>query len=276
MAHSEAATVAAIRECRDQVVATCTPLSTARWHLPTALPGWDVQDVVAHLGSLDGFLLGRTEPSRRADAPAAPAAPWVRNPLGELNEALVDRRRSWSPGQVLDEFGETTELRLRQLEALSEADLEVEVPAPGGGRVPQRRFLGIRLWDFVIHEFDIAEALGEEPRVDSPGATRVLDEMTFLLPRALGKAHAADGTTLLIELGAPGRVMGARVAGGRALLTDLAAEEAALHLRASPAAFLRVATGRKDPATAIAEGELVVSGDPHLAATVLAGFNVVP
>jgi uncharacterized protein (TIGR03083 family) len=273
MAHSEAATVAAIRECRDQIASMCSPLSVSQWKAPTALPGWDVQDVVAHLGSLDGLLLGRAEPPHDG---VAPASPWVRNPLGELNEALVDRRRAWSPAEVLAEFRETSELRLQHLEALTEADLEVDVAAPSGGTVPQRRFLGIRLWDFVVHELDIAEALGDEARVDSPGATRVLDEMTFLLPRALGKARAAEGTAVLIEFDTPGRVMAARVVNGRAVLADVAAEEAALHLRASPAAFLRVATGRQDPASAVEGGGVAVTGDPHLAVAVLMGFNVVP
>lgn len=273
MGHSEAATLAALRECRDQVVALCTPLDEVQWHAATALPGWDVQDVVAHLGSLEGMLLGRAEP----ETPGA-VREWthVRNPLGQLNEAMVDRRRAWSAAEVFDEFRETSELRLEQLGGLSEDDLDAAVPAPDGSTVPQRRFLGIRLWDYVLHEMDIADALGREPRVESPGAEQVLSEMAFLLPRALGRSGATEGTTVRIDLGPPGRTMAARIENGRGVAADVATGEAALHLRASPAAFLRVATGRRPAADAVESGDVEVTGVGALAAAVLKRFNVIP
>jgi putative sterol carrier protein len=57
---------------------------------------------------------------------------------------------------------------------------------------------------------------------------------------------------------------------------DAIAGEATLHLRASPGVFLRVGSGRRQPAEAIACGAVHVDGDPGLAAAVLAALNVVP
>ena len=81
MTNSEAATIEAIAGCCARIEAMCTAIDEAGWHRPTALPGWDIQDVVAHLGSLDAMLLGRYEEHHEP-----PAAEHVRNPLGALNE----------------------------------------------------------------------------------------------------------------------------------------------------------------------------------------------
>lgn len=272
MADSQETTIDAISGCCARIDAMCADLDEDGWHRPTALPGWDVQDVVAHLGSVEGMLLGREEP---AHDPAA--AGHVRNRLGALNERLVDRRRSWSGAEVLDEFRETTALRLDQLEGLDEAALDRHVPAPTGGTVPQRAFVGIRLWDFLVHEMDIAEALGIEPDVTSPAAVRVLDEMLLLLPRAVAKGGAADRAVVALTVAGPmRRVVAIRMDGGRAGATDLPEGRATLHLRALPSVLLRVGSGRRAPEAAVSAGDVEVDGDRDLAVRILARVNVVP
>ncbi len=274
MANSQAPTIDAIAGCCARIDAMCAGLDEAGWHRPTALPAWDVKDVVAHLGSLEAMLLGREEP---AHEPAGIAH--VRNPLGHLNERMVDRRRSWSGADVLAEFRETTGLRLEQLRNLDEAALADEVPSPRGGVVGQGDFIAIRLWDYVVHELDIGEALGldQEAAVDTPSARRVLDEMLMLLPRGAGKGGVAEGETVVLDIGPPlPRCTAAIVQAGRGVPADPAAGEATLHLRASPAVFLRVASGRRDGATAIACCEVVVDGDAELAARILTAMNVIP
>ncbi len=59
MPNSQAATIDAIAGCCARIEAMCAELDEAGWHQATALPGWDVQDVVAHLGSLEAMFLGR-------------------------------------------------------------------------------------------------------------------------------------------------------------------------------------------------------------------------
>jgi uncharacterized protein (TIGR03083 family) len=272
MTNSEATTIDAIAGCCARIEAMCAALDEAAWHRPTALPGWDIQDVVAHLGSLDAMLLGRYEEDHQP-----PAAEHVRNPLGALNERLVDRRRGWPGAAVLAEFREVTAQRLVQLRALDENQLAEEVPSPRGGTIPQRRFLGVRLWDFVVHDMDITEALGLPLAVDNPASQRVLDEMLSLLPRAVARAGIAEGDVVSVEITEPRpRSASAVVREGRGQAVDAAAEEAALHLRASPTAFLRVGSGRRAPAEAIAAGVIEVDGDTGAAASVLAAINVVP
>lgn len=273
MANSASGTIDAIEGSRDRIAGVCAGLDAAGWHRATPLPVWDVQDVVAHLASLEGVLLGRAEPAHEAAEVGH-----ARNPLGVFNEHLVDRRRSWTGAQVLEEFREVTDRRLQDLRDLDEGGLDVEVLAPNGRMVPLRDFLGIRVWDYFVHELDIAVALGLPLPIDTPAGRRVLDELLGLAPRALAKAGAADGTVLVIELGGPlPRVAAARVDAGRGSAIDpAAAGEAALHLRASPAAFLLTATGRRAPEEAIEAGDVNVAGDGELARHVLARLNVLP
>ncbi len=272
MSNSEAATIDAIAGCCARIEAMCAALDEAGWHRPTALPGWDVQDVVAHLGSLEAMFLGRDEEHHQP-----PAAEHVRNPLGALNERLVDRRRGWPGAAVLAEFREVTALRLTQLRALDENQLAEEVPSPRGGVIPQGRFLGVRLWDFEVHDMDITEALGLPLAVDNPASQRVLDEMLSLLPRAVAKGGIAEGDVVTVEITEPlPRSASAVVREGRGHVVDAAVGEAALHLRASPTAFLRVGSGRRPPAEAIAAGVIEVDGDAAAAAALLTAINVVP
>jgi uncharacterized protein (TIGR03083 family) len=274
MPNSQAATIDAIAGCRARIDAMCAGLDEAGWHRPTALPGWDVKDVVAHLGSLDAMLLGREEP---AHEPAV--TDHVRNPLGQLNERLVDRRRAWSGADVLAEFRETTGLRLEQLAGLDEAGLAQEVPSPRGGLVPLGSFIGTRLWDYTVHEMDIAEALGLDldAAVDTSSGRRVLDEMLMLLPRGVAKGGGPEDCAVALHVGPPlPRSAAARVEGGRGVPAEIQAGEATLHLRASPAVFMRVATGRRDATAAIASGDVAVEGDAGLAAAILTAINVIP
>jgi uncharacterized protein (TIGR03083 family) len=272
MANSQAATIDLIAGCCARIEAVCAGLDDAGWHRPTALPVWDVQDVVAHLGSLDAMFLGRDEP------PHQPAVmDHVRNPLGVLNERLVDRRRSWSGAEVLDEFREVTALRLDALRALDEEALAREVPSPRGGTMAQSDLLGMRLWDYFVHETDIYEALGLVLPVDTLAGRRVLDEMLSLLPRAVARGGVPEGGLVVVELTDPVSTSAvAEVRDGRGRSLDTIAGEATLHLRASPGVFLRVGSGRRQPAEAITCGAVHVDGDPGLAAAVLAALNVVP
>jgi uncharacterized protein (TIGR03083 family) len=274
MPNSQAPTIEAIAGCCARIEAMCAGLDEEGWHRATALPAWDVKDVVAHLSSLEAMFLGRDEP---AHEPAV--TDHVRNPLGELNERLVDRRRAWSAAQVLAEFAEATSQRIDQLVAMDEAELAQEVPSPRGGVVPLGSFLGTRLWDYVVHELDIAEALGLdlEARVDTPSGRRVLDEMLLLLPRGAAKGGVPEAATVALQIGPPlPRSAAAKVEAGRGVPADPDTGEATLHLRASPAVFMRIGTGRADAAAAIAGGAVRVDGDTELGARVLTAINVIP
>jgi uncharacterized protein (TIGR03083 family) len=74
-------------------------LDDDRWPRPTDLPGWSVQDVVAHLASVEGeLLLGEPPP------PLASFGEHVRGDFGRHMERGVAARRDRPPGEVVDEL----------------------------------------------------------------------------------------------------------------------------------------------------------------------------
>src|SRR5690625_1492910 len=61
------------------------------WTAQTALPGWTVRDVVAHVAGTEHMLSG--EPVPDVELPES-AREYVHNPIGELNEKFVQEKRS--------------------------------------------------------------------------------------------------------------------------------------------------------------------------------------
>jgi hypothetical protein len=71
-----------------------TPLSQAEWDAPTALPGWTVGDIVAHVGWIEGMLIGEFDPPHEPDWSTLPHAI---TDFGKITEVPVDLRRH-APG----------------------------------------------------------------------------------------------------------------------------------------------------------------------------------
>ena len=67
----------------------CRLLAPEEWDTDTDCPGWTVRDQVAHIIGTESMLLGRPSPP-----PAPTGLPYVVNPIGEMNEAWVNARRT--------------------------------------------------------------------------------------------------------------------------------------------------------------------------------------
>ena len=74
-------------------------LDDADWARPTPLPGWRVQDVVAHVIGTESMLLGDPAPEVEVTA-----ADHVRNDIGRFNEAWVVSMADLAPAEVLAAF----------------------------------------------------------------------------------------------------------------------------------------------------------------------------
>ncbi len=92
------------------VVDACQDLDEAQWALPTDCPGWSVQDQLSHLVGIEHTLLGDPAPK-----PVSQVPPYVKNPIGEMNEAWVEPHRELSGPEVLAEFVDVTDRRLAAL-----------------------------------------------------------------------------------------------------------------------------------------------------------------
>ena len=169
---------------------------------PTALPGWSVRDLVAHLVGLSRVVLGEPVPTH-----VGPWPEYVKNPLGELNEAFVAAYRRAPTSEVLSDFREVNRRALDALRGLDDAGWEKVGWSPEGDR-PHHRFQETRIVDSWIHYQDVRDALGEPREDHGIGDEIVLNRFEAALPYVVGKKVApGDGTLIRLNLtGAHGAV----------------------------------------------------------------------
>ena len=238
------------------------------WTAATALPGWTVRDIVAHIAGTEHMLAG--EPVPDIELPES-AREYVHNPIGELNEKFVQEARSLAVEDAFSDFREVVAERTEQLAELSGVDLEAETDSPVG-RVPYRRFMGVRVFDCWVHEDDIRQALGMKHHLGGDTGRFAVEEIVRALPRIVGNgAGAPDGSRVRF------RVVGEDdadlplvtdvVVDGRARLADVDdAARPTVELVFDTATFVRATTGR---ITAEPGHGVEVTGDEDLGRAIL-------
>lgn len=182
----------------------CTPLDLCaglvdeQWHAPTPCPGWDVADVVAHMGDVDGFLTGQPRPDRQPDWDRLPH---VRNDVGRFTETGVDARRGAPPEQLLAELRELAAARRAQLDALP---VDAEVLSPFGRPTTLERLIRMRTFDLWAHEQDIRAALGLDGGWDTDGAVVSYQQMTRALLALWPQVGAPERAVVHLRVTGPG------------------------------------------------------------------------
>jgi uncharacterized protein (TIGR03083 family) len=247
----------------------CTGLSEEQWKMPTDLPGWSVQDNLAHISAIESSILGRPAPDH-----TPPEYDHVKNEVGQRNEVWVDARRSWSGADVLAEFREVTGARLAQLRGFSEAEFSADSWTPAGpGTV--RDLLPFRAFDSWAHEQDIRRALDRPGDLDGPVADFALKRVVGALPFVVGKkVHPPDGTTVVFEVsGSWPTTVAIGVQDGRAKTLAEVPEDATATLAMDAEAFACLGLGRWNRETAEERGMVSVRGDDALGRSVLDQMN---
>jgi uncharacterized protein (TIGR03083 family) len=244
------------------LAAAASGLTDRQWATPSPLPGWTVFDVLAHVIGIESMLLGEPNPEVSAEVRALPH---VRNDIGALNEAWLETLRPLTGAQLLDRFEEVTARRRAALASLDDAGWQTSMPSPVGV-VPYVRFMRTRVFDCWMHELDITDALGREPRGAAADlrAALALDELAVSIGRTVVKRGGApDGSRLSFELTGPdARTLHIRV-DGRAELVDVPDRPADATIRLDARLFARLCGGRvaADPEL----GNITLSGDRDLA-----------
>ncbi|GAB3441870.1 maleylpyruvate isomerase family mycothiol-dependent enzyme [Actinophytocola sediminis] len=234
-------------------------LRPEQWATPTALPGWSVQDNVAHIIGTECFLGGQETPASDVDIRALPH---VHNDIGAANEAWVRSLRADHPDQVLDRFREITASQGKRLTALTPAEYDAPSWTPAGNRT-YGRFMRIRLFDCWMHEQDIREALGIPGHDSGPCARLALTEIATYLGLLIGKRAAApDGSSVTIELTGPEPVTWHVAVDGRARVVDQLPGPATTTLRLDSTLFTRLAGGRVPVGDRL--GDIAIAGDTDL------------
>lgn len=228
-------------------------LPTPDWKAPSVLPGWSVQDIVAHMIGTELWLDGQAPPELNLDRRSLPH---VRNEIAAMNERWVISIRPDEPARVLERFREITDRRLNALRAMSDEAFHRPSWTPAG-EDSYARFMRIRLFDCWLHEQDIRATLDRPGHEDGPAAEMALDEMAVALGFLVGKcAGAPNGSAVTLRLTGPMRRDFHVEVDGRARVVDRPSRPATTTVSMTSSLFTRLAGGRVDPASRLAEVEL--------------------
>ena len=229
----------------DAIAALLADISEDEWRTATALPGWDVHDVVAHMVGTESMLLGLATPEPDVDLATVDH---VRNFVGEMNEPWVRFLRPESGAQLLERFRDVTAQRRAALAAIAIEEWNAPTQTPAGPD-SYGRFMRIRAFDCWMHEQDIRAALGRAPsaaQLVGADARQSLDEMAACMSFVVGKkGQAPDGSRVLLELTGPlSREIRVAVDGRAALVEDFGGAEPTTVVTLDGLQFTRLAGGR--------------------------------
>ena len=250
----------------DAIDALLAGLTDEQWQTPTALPGWTVHDVVAHIVGTEMMLSGAPVPESDAAS-----AEHVHNEIGVLNERWVEHLRSRSPGEMLALFRETAAARKAALAAMSTDEWNTVTLTPAGPD-SYGRFMRVRVFDCWMHEHDIRDAVSAPGGADAyrgPDARMALDEMTSSMGFVVAKKGGApDGSRVELTLTGPlSRTIRVAVDGRAALVADFGGEEPTTAITLDGRQFVRLAGGR--PMIADAPQAIAYDGDAAVGARIV-------
>jgi uncharacterized protein (TIGR03083 family) len=243
-------------------------LDERQWKSPTDLPGWTVQDNLAHLIGIERKLEGLTGAPKLTEM-----GEHVKNPIGQFNEAEVEARRGLSGADVLAEWTALVELRLTTLRAEDDAYFAQPMATPTGPGT-MADFLHIRVLDCWVHEQDMRRAVGVAGHLDGPAAEHTVDRLLRTIPIVVGKRAATpEGGAVVIDLtGGVQRHVVCQVNGGRAAAVAEPAADPLTTITLDSDAFVVLATGRRT-ATELAD-RIDLSGDVALGQRVVDNLNM--
>jgi len=245
-----------------------TGLDETSWSAPTALPGWDVKAVVAHIIGTECMLLGQPAPDVTVD----PAEyQHIRNDIGRINEAWVASMAELAPVDLITRFRDVTARRLDALRSTDQATWDAEGVTPVG-RDTYGRFMRVRTFDSWIHEQDIRDAVSRPGGEGGAAAEAALDEMEAALGYVVGKkASAPPGSRVTFELTGPAaRTVHVEVGDRASLVAELSGPPT-VTLTMPAGIFARLAAGRGDPEELGLQ--VTIEGDPALGERIVTNFS---
>ena len=255
-----AGAIDALEDSLEATIALCDMLAPAQWRLPTACPGWNVRDQVAHLAGLEAFLVGRPRPTHQL-----PPLPHVITDIDREIEIDVDVRRTRPAADVLDELRELATVHIAELRA-HPPDPKARLPHLGGAEIPARLALVLRVCDVWTHGEDIRRAVGFEPDLHAPAAEITTELFLRGFARAVENLAPPDGSVIVLEITEP-------FPSTQVIAFDTEPTNTpTVMLRMDVATFTSLSAGRIAPSAAPVE----IEGDRTLARAVLAAMVVTP
>ena len=260
-------TIEALREEWASIADLLAGLSDDEWAMATPLPGWDVQDNVAHMIGTEMMMSGEPAPDVEIDREVATH---VRNDIGAFNEAWIESLRGTDPADVRAQFVELSARRLAALDAMTQDEWD-EVSFTPAGKDTYGRFVQIRVMDCWMHEQDIRDAVGRPGNETGLPVEVMLDEVTtalgFVVGKKAGVQQGESVTFALTEEGSVVREIHVAV-DGRAAVVDSLQGPATTTLTMPVGVMTRRCAGRVAPDEL--RDQITIEGDADIAERVLA------
>lgn len=259
-------TIEKLEECWRSISDLGATLSEAEWKTATDLPGWSVQDNLAHLIGIERVMEGLGATEHRAPKPG-----YVRNVIGEMNEHEVDVRRGLPGAGVLREWNEIVATRLDTMRNADDAYFDRPAMTPTGpGTVAD--FLDVRILDCWLHEQDMRRAVDRPGNLGSAAAAHTVDRLIRTIPIVVGKRAATpEGRAVAINIaGGVARQVLCEVQNGRAKFVEETIAPPLTTVELDTESFVVLAAGRRTSDHVVA----TVLGDHDLAHRVLSQLNM--
>jgi uncharacterized protein (TIGR03083 family) len=242
---------ASLEQCYDAIESLASRMDDTQWHARSLCPDWDMRGVIAHLGMMERVMAGWL-PESAGDLPPLDRIGPYEGEMAALDDTAFAAR-----------IGEIFARRRADLAGLTEADLARPSWTPVG---PRRYggFLEIRIFDFWVHERDIAAPLGWPADDTGPRAEIALAQVEASIGYIVGKKIGLpDGASIVFHLTGPVPRDLPVVVDGRARAVDHV-EQPDVELTTDTVTFIQLAAGRIDPQRQIDAGRVTWTGNAEL------------
>jgi len=225
--------LSALRSSVDRLAALVRPLDESAITDQAYPSEWSVADVLSHLGSGAVIMLRSLD-----DALAGTAKP------DGFNQGVWDAWNAKSPRAKVDESLAADSALTARLEAVGPEDRARFKSSLGPFELDWDAFVGLRLNEHLLHEWDVDVALDPAAALASDGTTVVVDNLE-LVGRFAAKA-SGDPRTITIGTTDPDRWFTMTIEADGAHLTSADGEEQP-DLSLPAEAFIRLVYARLDP-----------------------------
>lgn len=228
-------------------------LGDDEWQVQSYCPDWTVHGVVSHLLAIETMLTDWFPESAEAELPFHKA--------GEASKAMA----GLSGAELAAATTEMLAKRRSELAALTDEQMAQGSPTPVGPGT-YGRFMDVRVFDFWVHQRDMAMPLGR-PTDDTGVAAEIsLDEVHQSMGYIAGKKIGLpDGASLAVHLTGPiERDIYVAVDGRAGLVEAPDVPSPTAELTANSTSFIMLACGRIDPQDEIDAGRISWTGDAEL------------
>lgn len=243
-----ATTQAALIQCYDRIDALAAALSDDEWNTQSYCPDWTVRGCMNHVVGVEEILIG-WRPKGQEDPP----------PFERIND-FASETADMSPADLVSRIAATHASRRDELAGLTDDEWAQPCMTPVGPGW-YGRFMDVRVFDYWVHERDMALPLGRTTDDSGPAAEIALDEVQSSMGYIIGKkVGLPDGKSIRFDLtGGVDRQINVAVHGRATLVDEL--DDPDVVVEADTTTFILLACGRIEPEEQIDAGRIRWSGD---------------